>query len=53
MTDRKPPGKKEGAYDFNNAEDTTGVFGEEVTGRYKKEAALEELVNEDTLHPNK
>ncbi|KAF7795605.1 hypothetical protein EIP86_006769 [Pleurotus ostreatoroseus] len=53
MTDRKPPGKKEGAYDLEDTQDTTGILGEEVTGRYKKEAALEELVNEDTLHPNK
>ena len=53
---RRTAGQKEGAYEGENA-GLTGVLGEEVAysgsqGKFSKEAALEELVNEDTVHPN-
>lgn len=48
MTDRKYPSKKEGAYELEEAEE--GVLGEEPTGKYTKEAALGEMVNESTVH---
>ena len=53
---RRTTGQKEGAYEGENA-GSAGVLGEEVTysgsqGKFSKEAALEELVNEDTVHPN-
>lgn len=48
MTDRKHLSKEEGAYELERAEE--GVLGEEPTGKYTKEAALGEMVKENTVH---
>ncbi|KAJ3551123.1 hypothetical protein NM688_g4915 [Phlebia brevispora] len=50
-TYRKLPGKKEGAFDLEDTGEE-GILGEQSLGKYTNEAALGDMVNEDTVHSN-
>lgn len=53
MSDRRGPGKKEGAWEVDDtAPEEERVLGEEALGKQTKESALQETVEEDSLHAN-
>jgi hypothetical protein len=53
MTDRKPPGKKEGAWEVDqSAPEEERVLGEPGVGRAKKQEVLQAAAEEDSIHPN-
>ena len=49
-TDRRPPGKKEGAWEVEEPGDQ--VLGDEPGGRTKHEAVMGEMTQDSTVHPN-